>query len=221
MSPLDHVVYWSILLVPFGIGILSGGQSIYGKMGNDFTGVLTNIWGWIYWLSRGIVPAGAYLFWYFKQAPPSHSWQAALVCGLGAETILRTKLYVTSKTEGGKSEDVFKGFFDLIEWWQSLCLRQAAISRAEGRQKYVKDQFGAATDFPALTVKLLTNATGFPPFVETEITDKIKALVTQFNAEPPRTAPEQQALLHRTYILRIGYAMLDTVGRSGLLTLNA
>ena len=120
MPPLDQLAYWSILLVPFSIGILSGGQSIYAKMGNDFSGVLTNIWGWIYWGSRGLIPAGAYLVWYFTQVPPVQSWKAAIVCGLGAETILRSKLYVTTKTEDGKSEDVFRGLFDLIEWWQSL-----------------------------------------------------------------------------------------------------
>jgi hypothetical protein len=221
VSPLDLAAYWSILLIPFCIGILSGGQTIYAKMGNDFLGVLTNIWGWIYWLSRGIIPTAAYLFWFFAQAAPAHSWQVALVCGLGSEVILRSKLYVTSKTENGESEDVFKGVFDLIEWWQALCLRQAGISRAGDRQKYVKEQFGAFTDFPALTQKLLTNATGFPSFVQTEITQKINALVVQFQAEPARHTAEQQALLHRIYILKIGYAMLDTVGKSGLLTLNA
>ena len=221
MSPLDQAAYWSVFLVPFCIGVLSGGQTITAKMGNDLLGLLTNVWGWIYWLSRGSIPAGVYLFWLLAQPSRAHSLGVALVCGLGAETILRSKLYITSKTENGESKDVFKGVFDLIGWWQALCLRQAGISRAGHRQKYVKRQFGALTDFRALTQKLFDNAISFPPDVQTEITQKIDALLVQFEREPTRVTAEQQALLHRVYILKLGYAMLDTVGKSGVQTLNA
>lgn len=188
MSPLDQIAYWDILLIPFFIGVLSGGQTMHAKMGHDFTSVLGNIWGWIYWLSRGFIPVGAYLIWFFVQTPHAHSWQVALICGFGAETILRSKLYVTTKSESGKKDDVFKGVFDLIEFWQSLCLKQAGIARADVRQKYVKNLLGAFDDFPAICQKFQTNAPSFPASLQSDINQRIDMLVTAFNKELSGTA---------------------------------
>ena len=220
MSLLDQIAYWKILLVPFLIGVLSGGQTMYAKMGHDFTSVLSNIWGWIYWLSRGFIPVGAYLIWFFLQTPHAHSWQVALICGFGAEAILRSKLYVTTKSEGDKKDDVFKGVFDLIEFWQSLCLKQAGIGRADVRQRFVKDQLGAFNDFPAICQKFQTNAPSFPASLQSDINQKISTFLAAFGKELSQTEVSKQSVLHRAYILKLGYAMLDMVGKTGLRTLN-
>lgn len=219
MSPLQQVGYWSVLLIPFVIGVLSGGQTMYAKQGADFFGLLSNVWGCVYWISRGLIPVGAYLVWYHVQGKGTQSPWIAVICGLGSEAIIRSKFYVTSKTADGKTDDVLKGLFDLIEWWQALCLTKAAISRAGEKGSFVEEQFGKVTDFPAFAQRMKLKAAVFPADVATEIGKKIDAQVVAFQADA--TKPNvNQAELHELYGAKLGYVLLESVGKSGIRTLG-
>jgi hypothetical protein len=192
---------------------------MYGKQGADFIGLLRNVWGWIYWISRGLIPLGTYLVWYFAQSEPVQSIAIASVCGLGSEAILRSKFYLTSETANGKSSDISKGFFDLIEWWQSLCLRQAGIARAGARQAFVEKELGQLTDFVPFAQRMKLNASVFSAEVTVEIGQKVDAMLGAFEIDlgKPNANP---TYLNKAYIAKLGYALLDSVGKSGIRTLN-
>lgn len=204
---------WSVLTLPALVGLLSAGQTAYGKVGSDFLNLLTgNNWGRGYLLSRMVIPCGAYVAWYFSQTPSVHSFPMALACGLGAEALLRAKFYVgTDKAGGPKTEDIYRGLFDLVEWYQSLCLRKAGIASADSRKEIVERVFRGREDFVRLCADLRLRVDSLPTDVAAEVSGKIDEAVSRFTATAP---PSAEA--HRRAIFQLGYALLIILGESAL-----
>ena len=213
---------WWIVVVPMGIGLLSAGQTIQSKQGIDFFAALTTGWGFVYWLSRGLVPVGTYIAWYFKfQNPHEHSILAAALCGLGSETLLRAKVYLgQTQTAGGKPEDVFKGLFNLIEWYQAYCLKRSGISLAERRRKLVSKLLTSKTDFPTFSAAVKASAASLDDNEKSDVRKKADELLAEFQKQLALTAGgDETTRLHRDFIFELGYALLKLVGKRGLKTL--
>jgi len=76
-----------------------------------------------------------------------HGVMRAISCfwlkNLGSEAILRSRVYLGErKGADGKVEEVAKGVFDLVAWYQALCLKMAGEQLANGRQRFHRNAFG-------------------------------------------------------------------------------
>ena len=59
-------------------------------------------------------------------------WLYALACGTGTEVVLRSKVYVKqTQTGGGNIEELLRGPFDLLRWYQNFFLELSAGSLAK------------------------------------------------------------------------------------------
>ena len=212
--------FWSCLVLAFVLGLAGGFQSIYVKFGSDAPRVLTTITGWIYWLSRGAVPVVAYLGWRGVQTVSHDSfWQAAL-CGIGSEAVLRSRFYLGErKTAGGKVEEVVKGVFDLLNWYQVLCLKTSGNKLASERKNFIATLMAGETDFLQLCQRARSNAGAWA--IEDEKQELLK-LVADFEkdfrkAVVGQTGDELKGT-HIAFIKELGYAAMRMVGRGSLKT---
>ncbi len=208
---------WWVVGIPGLLGFLSGGQQIYAKQGSDLFTILRTGWGSCYWLSRIVIPAGGYLAWYAAQAPPQHSVWVAVAFGLGAEAILRSKVYLGSRsTAAGKQEDLLKGVFDLIEWWQGFALNKANVSLATRKQKLVNGLTANENDFANFAQRVKNQANSLDDEQRDAILKASNELLAEFQkAGGAALSAETQ----RDFCRELSYKVLRIVGRRGLTTL--
>jgi hypothetical protein len=209
---------WLILLIPFFIGILAGIQTFYAQAGSDGPNLLKTAAGVFYWSSRGVVPVATYLVWFFLRDPHIHSVIAAISSGLGSEAVLRSRFYFgEKKASGGKSEEVFKGVFDLLAWYQGLLLKLAGEQAAEGRQKFVENLMKGETNVPQLVQRAKTNAKAWPiKEEEDKLQSMLDSFLTRFQKELIADPPPDLAQFHHEYIMELGYAAMRLTRRKSL-----
>jgi len=211
---------WLVLGVPFILGLAGGFQSIYTKFGADSSRVLTTFSGWIYWLSRGLVPVVVYEIWYQLQDPPQDSFVAAALCGLGSEAILRSRFYLGDRQQpDGKIEEVAKGVFDLVHWYQALCLKGAGDKLAGERQAFIETLLAGEADFIALTGRSRSNAGAWAIEEDKQkLLNLTNDLEAKFNQAAQGLGGPKLDKLNRAFILEFGYAAMRLVGRRSLST---
>jgi hypothetical protein len=211
---------WSILAVPLLLGLALGFQTIQTKFGADSPGVLTTFTGWLYWLSRALVPVVVYIVWYNLQQPPHDSIVTAALCGLGSELVLRSRFYFGEKTQpDGKVEEMAAGIFDLVHWYQALCLKAAGDKLASERQQFVEALLTAETDFPKLALRAHSNAGAWAIQEEQQkLLDLIADLETKFGRATTGLSGVKLTECNRAFILELGYAAMRLVGRKSLKT---
>lgn len=209
-----------LLFVPVVVGLASGFQYIYGKFQADSWSVIGKFWGAVYWGSRGLIPLAGYSIWFKAQGVAQHSLATAIAWGLGSEMVLRTRFYVADKkTASGETEEIFKGVFDLVHWYQNLLLDTVGTQLAIERQTYVKGLVGSITGFPSLLSRIEPKVLAWKPEdLKQRIQQKLAEVNDAFKREAAGKAPIPGEI-HERYILTLGYALLDLVGRNGLKTL--
>jgi hypothetical protein len=212
---------WDILAIPLSLGLALGFQTIHTKFGADSPRVLTTFTGWLYWLSRALVPVVAYAIWYnLQDVPRHHSLVTAALCGLGSELLLRSRFYFGERTQpDGKVEEVAKGVFDLVHWYQALCLKAAGDKLASERQQFIETLLAPESDFGVLAGRARSNAGAWAIQEEQQ---KLLALVAdleaKFNLAVAGLSGMELAKRHRAFILEFGYAAMRLVGRKSLRT---
>jgi hypothetical protein len=217
-EPVAALPGWCILLVPALLGFLSGGQQIQAKQGSDFFHVLRTAWGAGYWFSRMLIPALGYFLWYYLQNDPQHSLWVAIIWGLGSEMVIRTKFYFgTRPSPNGQQDDIFKGLFDLIDWWQKFALSKANITLAVYKREVVNGLTEKENDFQEFCQPVKNHANSLDAEQRAEVEKLIVEGLATFNDEG-RTAldSEQQRDQH---IRVLCYGLLKLVGRRGLVLL--
>jgi len=213
-----HWVFW---MISFVLGLAGGYQSIYAKFGSDAPRVLTTITGWVYWLSRGFIPFVVYVTWHQTQQPPQDSFLAAAMCGLGTEAVLRSRIYLGErKAPDGKVEEVAKGVFDLVNWYQVLCLKASSDKLADERKKFIEALMANQSDFPQLARRARSNAGAWA--IEEE-KQKLLTLIGDLEGKFQRTViglpKDELKQTHKEFIYEFGYAAMRLVRRSSLRTL--
>ncbi len=146
--------------VPFVVGLLAGFQGVWQRFQYDAFRALKTPPGTAYLLSRGVVPLG--LFWglYTHRALSStdaSSWGLAVGCGVGSEAILRAKVYVKTDQQGA---DSYAGLFDLLKFYQDLCLEAAASWLARWRKALVSRSMNNGPAFPNVLGRVRQNLQG-------------------------------------------------------------
>jgi hypothetical protein len=198
---------WSIILIPLVIGLLSAGQTVHTKQGPDFLDTLKTGWGVSYWISRGLIPTGTYVAWFFMQGQEHSPW-AAFACGLGSEAVLRAKLFLGQENK----QDIYKGFFDLIEWWQGIFITKAASVLSQQKIKFVRDRVGGETDFRDFADRVMRNAPAFRE-KEEEIRQTVDKLLKSFTAESPNVSAEEVNRFNKKHIFELSFDLLNLLDR--------
>ncbi len=212
--------------VPFVVGLLAGFQGVWQRFQYDAFRALKTPPGTAYLLSRGVVPFG--LFWglYTHRALSStdaSSWGLAVGCGVGSEAILRAKVYVKTDQQGA---DSYAGLFDLLKFYQDLCLEAAASWLARWRKALVSRSMNNGPAFPNVLGRVRQNLQGLndPALLArtfNEITQDLTRLETEYNTrlaalpqDNPGPAQQQLDDLNREFRIKLGYFVLVAVKQS-------
>lgn len=101
------------------------------------------MWGVLYLATRAALPGILFVvLWMFGTPKELKVHPVLLALGLGSmsEATLRIRLYLgeTSNVEEGRKE-LFVGPFDLLKWYQEMCLEQMGVHVGEWRMKSAID----------------------------------------------------------------------------------
>src|SRR5206468_13045415 len=130
-------VYWAALLSA-SIGILAGFQGIYERFKRGALRAAISLPGLFYLLTRGGLPYAVFLIAWYKRFVVDNIWFWAMVNGAGTEAFLRARVYVKQTGADGKTEELLKGPFDLLKWYQNLFLDLADDAVGRSRLNWVK-----------------------------------------------------------------------------------
>lgn len=203
----------------FLVGLASGFQGIYDRYQKDAPRAARTRAGFAYLLTRGAIPALVFVILYNAQLVKDYLWAQSLAYGTGIEVILRTKIYVKEvQKEGGGIEEVLRGPFDLLRWYQNFLLEYMAGDLAEFRRKIVESSLPAGTSFLILCNRVLNNLDAWPdPQIRVGVTTAVDELKDAFNKE--QASGIKPGDLNRKYQLKLGYAIINRVGQGGLTVL--
>ncbi len=206
----------------FVVGAASGFQGVHEKYKHGSLRALGTLPGFLYVASRGAVPGAVFAGMYAGGVIGQQLWLWALACGITLESVLRTRFYLRQTGgDGAPPEEVWRGLFDLVRWYQNLCLESAAAQLADRRKRFVTALLGATPDFPALLQKARNNLLSWPDQnVQADLSAKTAKLEGEFNGELPQaaTAIAQQELNTR-YSHKLAFVVLDALGEKGCRTL--
>ena len=160
-------------------------------------------------LTRAGIPVVGYWLWFENQEPRHHSLMAAAAWGLGTELLLRSQLYLGQRqTAEGAPEPVFKGIFDLVEWYQNLWLNHVGNQLAKARNTFIKQLVGEAANFPAAVAHARNQANGWPH-------DQKDAILKKIAEIEAIAAANGNAADHKGLTMSLAFALLDLVGEDG------
>src|ERR1035441_8760765 len=149
--------------IAFVVGAAAGFRGVYERYQHGSFRASKTLPGLIYVFSRGLVPATVFCGLYAGGVWKEKLGLWSLACGVALESILRTRFYVKQKAANGMPpEEIWRGFFDLVRWYQNLCLEAAAANLAKGRKIIIESLLGPTPDFCALLNKVQTNLPSWP-----------------------------------------------------------
>jgi len=207
-------------LLALAVGVLAGFQGIYERYQRDSIAGTATLPGIIYLVTRGAIPASVFILLYTSQIIKDRLWLMALACGTGAEIVLRMKFYISEKqTEGGGFEELLRGPFDLLRWYQDRFLEWIADSLAESRKIFVNKHLPQRISFADLRQRVNTNCLALPDALR-ETADKIKNEIQRLSGEYTAAigAGELTEVVERRTCLELGYIILKA-GRKNFKTL--
>ena len=139
-------------------------------------------------------------------------------CGTGAELVLRLKFFIKEEITANGIEELLRGPFDLLRWYQNLFLEAIADSLAESRKNFVKNNLPQNVAFADLciTVRQNCNAYNAPQIVQ-KIRDEITRLEASYATAEAKGTPINT--IERSSCLELGYVVLNTAGKKGFKTL--
>lgn len=209
-------------IVSFVIGALAGFQGIYEMYNRDSLGVLLTVPGVFYLASRGAVPAVVFIALYFGARVEGNLLIWSMVCGTGAEVLLRTKISLRqTQGEDGEFRELLKGPLDLLRWYESLLLDSAAPVIGRKRKRLVESRIIDELRFLDLYQAL---ANSLPAWPNDDERAAIQNDLDRLNAEhaldiASASSVEERQTAERNYCLQVGYMLLNHVGPKGFKTL--
>jgi hypothetical protein len=206
-----------LFALPFLLGIVSGFQGVWERFKYDSFRALQTLPGTVYLLSRGAIPVGVFSILYLNNLAGSWPWVSAASCGIGSETLLRTKLFIKADKQGS---DVYSGLFDAVKWYQDRCLEASARTLAHRRKLFVETSMKAQS-FSEVYTRVVQNVQNFDVALQerkVEVVEKdllgLKAEYdTQLNGLPNVTPPERENL-DFAFRIKLGYLILEDVNQS-------
>jgi hypothetical protein len=206
---MDWKYLYSVL--SFIVGVLSGFQGIHERYKKDSDDAAFTVPGLAYLFSRGLVPAVIFIALYSSYTI-DNPLILSVTCGVGAEIILRTKLYIKKEQQGDRSDDLLRGPFDLLRWYQTRCLEVIAYWIAASRKEFVNRHLPEGAGFLVLCDRVLENLQAFPDPRDDIIVD-INELKNKFAEE--MLTDNAAVNLERKYCVMLGYKILNLAGKRG------
>ncbi len=215
---------WKFLFaaLSFLVGALAGFQGIHSRFKKDSISASRTLFGFLYLLSRGAIPAAIFVFVYGSGLIERYLILWALTCGVSAETVLRSKFYIKETDKDGGSIDLIKGPFDLLQWYQNFVLEEAATSLAGTRKRFVKRTLPKGPSFLVLCDRVINNLSAYPPdqAITIEVVrTHVETLRNNFNEVNSTTNPDARTALNQQFSEQLGYAVLNAAGKRGFQTL--
>jgi hypothetical protein len=213
---------WKYLyfLMSFFVGLLAGFQGIYDRYKKDSLNASITPYGIIYLLTRGALPAVAYLVLYGSNLIETRHAVWALALGTSTEIILRMKFYIREEQTQLGTIELLRGPFDLLSWYQNYFLENIADYLAGSRKRFVVNNLPQGMSFPDLCGRVFDNLNAYPPeqqiIIRTTET-AVNKLKAEFEAELQDSA--DPASVEHKYRLKLGYSILNCAGQRGFKTL--
>ena len=171
-----------------------------------------------YLLTRGAVPAVIFAALYHYQVIESKLLLQALACGTGTEIILRSRVNVKGVQKNDSIEELLRGPLDLLRWYQNLLLKSTDSRLARSNIRFVRRHLPKGADFPFLCDRILNNIGAWPdPQAMTDVETEVNKLRAEFKEEQQEGS--STVALEQKYRLKLGYLILNKVGRNGFKTL--
>jgi hypothetical protein len=210
---------WYVLLAG-SVGLLAGFQGVYERFRTESLRAAGSGMGLLYLLSRGAVAAAAFsLVSFYTPLLADHAAWRALACGVGAETILRSKVYVTRiRRSGDNFEDWVKGPLDLLRFYQDFFLTSVENGFTKRRIAHVDSVVKDGTTFLSMCVAFDLKILGWPqtrPDV-VEATRAAQLLRTRFGKDAQSAGGIVEATLDRKYRHELCYIVLNNLGEGAL-----
>lgn len=153
MSPM----YWWALLA-MCVGVLAGFQGIYLRHPTYAMRLCSRPLGAWYLATRGAVPGAAFAAIYSAGYFSLDPWFLAIVVGVSAEGILRTKVFVTQAKDEEEIKDLLYGPFSLLQWYQELFLVRMGTDVAAWRKKKAQSYIDLSVNLDKFVTRLRDNA---------------------------------------------------------------
>jgi len=233
MSPIYYSLIYCFLAFTFGA--LSGVRAITKKYGERTKKALRTWPAFAYCLLRAGLSVITFLFLYslpnyfdlFNQKSwlLQHPWFWALICGTGAESVLRSKIFVKSKAGG--EEPIMRGPLTLIEFFQDLFFdliekkvpSPRDIERTEGKRKakrrrdFLYEHMPPGT-FDELCSTVEWNLVVFEPHFPEEvgqIRQRIERDLASYLANVKPLAGEEFKRQDQLFKFELGYFIMEQV----------
>ena len=153
-----------------------------------------------------------------RQSEPVQSIAIASVCGLGSEAILRSKFLSDERNSQWQKQRHLKGLFSTSSSGGNRFASDKLVSLAQGGASGLRGKRSLAIDGlcacgPAGET---LNASVFSAGRDRWDRAKGRCGVRCFRNRPWRARMPARPNLNKAYIAKLGYALLDSVGKSGI-----
>jgi hypothetical protein len=212
----------SYALVAFVIGVLAGFQGIYERFRKSSWDACRTLLGVLYLLTRGLFAAIVYGTVSATPFLTDHPFWRALICGAGAEVVLRSKFYVKRIDKGaGNFEDLIRGPLDLLRWYQDLFLTTIEDNKVKPKIRKVQQIVSRWNSFPLMHERFEERILGFKRTLPEVI--ELKKAVANLNAkyrdDCQKAGGKLDSSLDRNYRYRLCYTIDDSLDEKGLNTI--
>jgi hypothetical protein len=215
--------------ITFLLGAALGLQSIYYKFPGDPGRAFRTGPGFLYLLSRGLVPALMFAACYSLHVGPIYQYpiSSSLGMGLAAEGFIRSKVFLKDKINpDGTREDLLWGFFDLLQFYQNWILRNVSGALFVRRERFISKHLPALS-LEEMRTQILTKMRNWPAEKERDeyvrfFEEASNTLSTEYQKAASSIvdhAGDSERKLERDYKRRLGYLVLDKVGERTFRTL--
>jgi len=191
---------WSILAGV--LGVAAGLQTIYEKHTKEFIDGSLTFPGILYVLSRGALPAVAFGLLYPTGILGSVAWRGALACGVSAEALLRSQVFIKRT---GAGEDVVVGPLDVLKYWQAIALRYVGPHVARKKKIFI-DTYLPSQPFLDLCKIAKQNLGLLDESRAEQLREEIDDLIAKYQAETNPSDAE--------YRLQLGYLLYRRLERA-------
>lgn len=209
-------------VVAFLIGLFAGFQGVYERFRKDSWKACLTLLGVSYLLSRGLLAAIVYVTVSATPFLPDHPFLRALICGAGAEIVLRSRVYVKRIDKGaGNFEDLIRGPLDLLRWYQDLFLTTIEDDAVKRKIRQVEQIVSRWNLFPLMHERFEHRILGWnktlPEVIE--VKKAVANLNSKYREDSQRAASKLDSSLDRKYRYQLCYSIEDSLGEKGLDTI--
>ena len=208
-------INYLLALISLLVGVAAGFPAIYARYPSDALKSASTLPGVVYLGTRGLFPAGAFIFLYHRHLLANWLPLWALALGTGAEALLRSQFLVKeSPRQGGGIDELLKGPLDLLRWYQDRFLGAIDTARAKDRLRFVRSKLPTGT-FKELCTRVVDNSEAFREF-----SPELKLMIQKLTSEFDQQTGDPETIDKR-YRIKLGFIVLRLAGHTNFETLFA